>query len=436
MAGAATCLFRDLDGPCNGDSSEHVIQQCIGGTLESDEVLCDRCNHHFGDVIDPPLCEHFEPIVTALGVVARAQLRRRQIQAVSIDGNVPLRQRAGGVVELPGVHREHDAEGDLVAVAAPPAEAHLVPMIAAREAPGEPFTIRNVPVTDLLTEPLILKRRDFGPELRRAVAKTLLEVADEYGRADGGNHFRRAASLDPIRRFIRLGAGADDVGPRAPIVPLGEEFERAVTTNLPVGDDADHLSTRVAVVYDTGAGRLFGLLSVAGTMPFCVSLARARDWGATDWSLLVRRGFPPGPAPHAWIAQAVLTWRDVEWAAFPARTLANIRHARCAYNNAYADAVGRAVVYIDTHDDQELTTTLQVLRQARGSGAAAVVEALKLRFLDNGLADRDWQEIRQRLDAENLGADDARARDAFRRELAALVALVGVPRMVLQLGGE
>lgn len=112
--------------------------------------------------------------------------------------------------------------------------------------------------------------------------------------------------------------------------------------------------------------------------------------------------------------------------------------ARCAYQHfdLYADAVGRAVVYVDTHDDQELTTTLRVLRQARGSRVEAVVEARKLRFLDNGITDHDWQVVREHLDGENLG----RRRRTNPRRLAPGTGRAGdarwVPRMVLQLGDD
>src|SRR6202041_2129880 len=105
-------------------------------------------------------------------------------------------------------------------------------------------------------------------------------------------------------------------------------------------------STSVVVVYDAPAGRLFGLLAVAGTMPLCVSLADARDWGAASWSLLVRRGLLPGPAPHAWVARAIVMWRDAEWASFPGRTNEGVELARRLYNDEYADAVGRAIVYV------------------------------------------------------------------------------------------
>lgn len=437
MPGPATCLFHDLDGPCAGDACEHVIPRCIGGTLESTEVICDRCNHYFGDNVDPELAAHFEPVVTQFALVMRGEHRRRQNRTESMDGAVRLVRRAGGVVELRSVHRRYDDQGNLVEVCAPQHQAHLLPGIAAREAPGARFAFQDVPVTDILAEPLTPGRVAFTDTLRRAVAKVALEVVDELARRDADPRFQRAASLDPIRRFIRLGTGPRPE-PSSPMANLGEEMiaEFAAAQIGPADDRVAALSTDVAVIYDARAQRLFALLTVARTMPLVVSLAEGDDMGHQSWSLLVRRPLLPGDGSHRWGDAAAIEWRAVEWARYSSATDDAIRFARAQYRAAFSDALGRAVVYVDETDDVEITRTLQELRDARGSCGAAVADALRARYLENGVTDEGWRDIANRVDAENIGQDDTRLRAAFRRELAALCNRFGFPRAIVARGME
>jgi hypothetical protein len=48
----SNCIFNDVT-KCVGSSSEHIIQKGLGGRHESGHVLCDSCNHFFGDKLDP-----------------------------------------------------------------------------------------------------------------------------------------------------------------------------------------------------------------------------------------------------------------------------------------------------------------------------------------------------------------------------------------------
>lgn len=45
-------------------SSEHIIQNAIGGKLESEKICCDRCNFHIEQLIDKKFCDIFSPIIS------------------------------------------------------------------------------------------------------------------------------------------------------------------------------------------------------------------------------------------------------------------------------------------------------------------------------------------------------------------------------------
>ncbi|KJS20437.1 MAG: hypothetical protein VR72_14470 [Clostridiaceae bacterium BRH_c20a] len=56
------CVFCDL--PLTGEniSSEHIIHHAIGGLLESEEILCKKCNSELGTSLDSRFVEIFAPI--------------------------------------------------------------------------------------------------------------------------------------------------------------------------------------------------------------------------------------------------------------------------------------------------------------------------------------------------------------------------------------
>lgn len=45
-------------------SSEHIIQNALGGRLESESICCDRCNFHLEELIDKKFCNIFAPFVS------------------------------------------------------------------------------------------------------------------------------------------------------------------------------------------------------------------------------------------------------------------------------------------------------------------------------------------------------------------------------------
>ena len=47
-------------------SSEHIIQNSLGGRLESKEICCDRCNFHIEELIDKEFCKIFAPIIASI----------------------------------------------------------------------------------------------------------------------------------------------------------------------------------------------------------------------------------------------------------------------------------------------------------------------------------------------------------------------------------
>lgn len=45
-------------------SSEHIIQNALGGKLQSNNICCDRCNYHIERIIDKKFCDIFAPFTS------------------------------------------------------------------------------------------------------------------------------------------------------------------------------------------------------------------------------------------------------------------------------------------------------------------------------------------------------------------------------------
>lgn len=44
-------------------SKEHIIQNALGGELQSEDICCDECNNKISKLIDKPFVDHFKTIL-------------------------------------------------------------------------------------------------------------------------------------------------------------------------------------------------------------------------------------------------------------------------------------------------------------------------------------------------------------------------------------
>ncbi|MCQ4988452.1 HNH endonuclease [[Clostridium] symbiosum] len=47
-------------------SSEHIIQNALGGKLESEKICCDRCNYHMEKLVDKKFCVLFAALTSKI----------------------------------------------------------------------------------------------------------------------------------------------------------------------------------------------------------------------------------------------------------------------------------------------------------------------------------------------------------------------------------
>lgn len=60
------CIYCNEQLNVSNNSKEHIIQNALGGLLESTNICCDKCNNLVEKSIDNEFCKIFSPILTSL----------------------------------------------------------------------------------------------------------------------------------------------------------------------------------------------------------------------------------------------------------------------------------------------------------------------------------------------------------------------------------
>jgi hypothetical protein len=108
------CLYSGFSNNCcDKMAKEHVLQESIGGTLKSTEILCDNCNHYFGDKFDFQLKMFYLKIILNAALDLPNGLSKSEYRIKQKDG-VELVLSAGNTVSFRGI-RYLDGERAILA---------------------------------------------------------------------------------------------------------------------------------------------------------------------------------------------------------------------------------------------------------------------------------------------------------------------------------
>lgn len=117
------CLYcdNDLDNSC-----EHVLQESLGGSWESTNILCKECNSLFGETIDKKIAEDFRLFRSFLNVLGK----RNDVPDCPLetgDGKNVIRKHETGFLKnlvKPEVKKSEDKNGKIVhSFCGPPGQA-------------------------------------------------------------------------------------------------------------------------------------------------------------------------------------------------------------------------------------------------------------------------------------------------------------------------
>lgn len=391
------CLFSDV-ATCSGASSEHIIQKGLGGRHESEEIICDACNHFFGEKIDPGLCSYYNVLIDVLRPLMPKKYRHIQRNTVSVEESIPLARREGGIVALKKHHIEYKPDGSVAAIYMPGhwSKEKRAEILAAYKI-SENAKFSYVPLIDLTPCAMSKHHFVFTQDEHRAASKSILEVLDWQTQFLRIDLYARSPQLRLARAYIRNGTFCAYIdGKTPPMYNLDDEFEKIFGSN-------DKFSNRVLFCNDASANRCFGLLQIAQTMPLGLCLGESVQ--NAEFTLLYEAAIIQGASNSNRSElknELLISYKDFVDTAFLARNRECIDFAYTKLNQSISRQLGRATVMIDLEDDENLLEMLRQLsvdaiqnRGASGDGLLrAVCEPLiKIRFNKYSISESTWDEI-------------------------------------------
>lgn len=393
------CLFQEEMTQCKGVTSEHLLQQCIGGTWEADDVICADCNSYFSKEIDNSLCTNFEVLMCVLSPFLSGRLKHKKLKFDSAEG-IPLQMTAGGLVGLSKTKTKRErndiriySHSDTEALAAAQSQKLL----------HEGFEIKRLPVSELIKLPRRLNI--FDGNFQRAVMKCIIEIFDKSARQDLNMNYARRPELKSIRKFIRHGVvGGPVLWNYLPIFRLENEMQLLFPENL-------QFSNRVAIFFDNKRGKLFGLLQIANTIPLGGYLSTGLDWAENSFSYLYEKNLiqnQGGKPTEKWLPFCAMDERKFSSRQFTISSKHSADFAWHSFGQSLNERIGWAYAYLAMHSDEILLKNLNVYfehlknNQALSSMEAlisSVENSLRLNYQSQVIPESRWANVRDEVRA-------------------------------------
>lgn len=259
------CLFFEENSNCNNVASkEHIIQQGLGGTLSSPDIICGNCNNYFSDCLDIELIRLYEPIMKVLSPLLSGRLKHKKKKAklTSSAGEECDIEYVGGAANLAKIHKEYSSDGRLESIFAPSSVSRktLQEIAKAHGVKGETFN--EVPLTEQFPDAVEKTPLAITPGVVRAILLDILELADYVSTAQDFPNIARHSSLKDLRFSIRM-QPSKQFPPRGITVPFA-----SVSDLLDDLFEPSTFSHRLAISFDYKSKVLILVAQFANTMPW------------------------------------------------------------------------------------------------------------------------------------------------------------------------
>jgi len=391
---AMDCLFRDVTKQCGGITNEHLLQRCIGGTWESDDVICANCNEYFSQDVDSRLCKNFEWLMCVLSPLLSGNLKNKIIKLNSSDG-VPVQVTSGGMVSIAKTKTIQSKDGPHI-ISHSEIQAKLAAQ--AQKWPDGQYECRKLPTSHLVRLPPQQSIYDLG--FYRAVMKCLIQVLDKASRRDKSMSLARRSELQSIRRFIRHGTIGGPISWNfLPIFRLEGDLQRLFSSDF-------EFANRAAIFFDKRKGKLFGLLQIANTIPLGGYLSTGLDWEEESFSFLYEKNLIPRQENNAiekWLPFCAMDERKFNFYQFAISSKESADFAWYSFRRSVSEQIGRAYAVVEMNSDRGLIETMIVQYEhlindqslSPGDAATSLVEViLRQRYQSRGIPEERWSILR------------------------------------------
>lgn len=392
----SNCIFNDI-AECSGTSSEHIIQSGLGGRHETQHVLCDSCNHFFGEDIDPGLCAYYSIIIDVLRPLMPSELQTIARHVSSVGEDVPLVRKQGGVVTLKKIYKTYKPDGSIQAIYSPNnLDLSQIQAIARAHGMKETAEFSMVPLSELTPSEMTRHRVRFGPFEHRAAAKTILDVTDWVAHKSSVLSPARAPQLRGARGYVRHGTYFEHhAWHNSPMYNLEDELREIF------GGSQERFSNRVLFCNSQRANRCYAFLQIAQTMPLGICLGESIE--NKDYSLLYEADLLTGGRRRfECIDNALISYQQYKDNSFILRTKESMEFAFTQMRLSFERQLGRATFLVDLRDDKNISETIrqQLLKAIVYQGLSGL-DALRstcetllyLRFKRYEISDFRWAEI-------------------------------------------
>lgn len=250
---------------------EHIIPQCLGGTLEA-ELYCKECNEACGHEVDAELARQFGRYATLLQV-ARARGVNQPFEFITDNGALKLRCDGKSIARAdPIVRSEKDEKGRLKAaevIARSEEELRAIFNGLAKKYDIDPAQ----GLFEMIDNPPPTGYHDFeldNPLIHRAIGK----VAYGFACVRLPRAMVLSAAFEPIRKFV-----------------LGQLDDRLASSNYSHGDfmvDNHRPLHKIHLSLNRNARILIGYVALFGTFRYTVLLSEELtsdlEWRGLDYT--------------------------------------------------------------------------------------------------------------------------------------------------------
>lgn len=422
------CLFfQDTDDCTNEFTAEHIIQQSLGGTLSSPQLICASCNNFFSNNLDKAINDFYKNLYIILSPLLPG--RRRAIEGETLDG-VPLMIESGGVASVKKIKKKYNANGDLSEIIAPPSvskkKLETIASKTVRLSSQSKFV--RTPLADLCE----YQNMPLGIDdlFIRAVCLDLIEFI-RYGTLKKKfPDFARHTALRGLRNFVRHGYSTSAFRMRGlPIAWIADLLERLFAPST--------FSHKLVASYNPRDSSLILAAQFFDTMPFALVL-ESLSVDSRPVSLLYKKALLDGKDQFFVENKAVLDPKMIALRLFSAsKEEYAIRFKKTKFFNSWREQRERAIYELDMRSDDELLNTLSI-RVGNSTDnnpypqVRAIVDVVAIRYSEHPSLSKIREETYQRALCawKNTTVDSTKKMmlDVYRQCLHSVKQDYGLPR--------
>lgn len=331
-----SCLFHTINDGCGSKfKPEHIIQEGLGGSLKSSEIICADCNKYFGDNVDPVVTGFFKEILLVLSPLLPGDLKRKKLYTESIRDSTPLLVAPGGRVEVRKISKRRvDEDGDMIEIKGPlgAKRSDLERIAGARAQSFERcFEKDDYRINYSINEVLV-----------RAIMLDLLEILKYATIQQKIPNIANHPCLEDLKRWVRHGTQSWNFPPKqVPFAPISDLLDILFSPCT--------FSHRLAIIYDHKMSKMLFSAQFVNTMPFVVVLDEVII-DKTSLSVLYQKVLLDDAKSKDslnTIEQAEINIADLEWRKFSTATKEAQEFALREFYKEYSRRLGKAHYELD-----------------------------------------------------------------------------------------